>query len=572
MKREAVLHIPMSEYAHGIEEDRYVFRIRTAYGDVCECSLYYGDTACRQNPILFTREPMQVIASDEYFDYYEVEMKSPYRRMYYYFELISGEEKVYYYADLFREELAEDRSEYYKLPYNRREDIADIPKWVKNAVIYNIFPDSFATGYRYISKKAKTMPFGEHETHSQLGGTIKGIGDNADYLADLGINCIYINPIFAAGEYHKYDTMDYMQIDPCFGTNEDFREMVRVMHAHQIRVIIDGVFNHCGWNFPAFEDIIKEGEHSAYKDWFYGIRFPVSKPEDPGAIPDYECFAYERLMPKLNTSNSRLKEYLLKVGTYWIKEYDIDGWRLDVASEVDDDFWRSFRKAVKKVKPDSFLIGEVWETAKHWLDGSQFDSTMNYDMRKHCSYFFAQEKIDAAEFGARVTHMLMRYRKNLLYGQLNLLDSHDVSRFYSVCGERTAPWKLAVLFQMLFVGVPSVYYGDEQQIAGMQEKDYRSGMRWQQDTSIYQFYRRVINLRKSSMAFTEGSFHTIMADRGSRLYGFQRSCNGEKYHVYLNAGSGEADLGRETGDLIWQEGYGKGRLATYGFAVFRESG
>lgn len=574
MKREAVLHIPMSEYAHGIDEEHYVFRIRTAKGDVTECNLFYGDTACRQTPIIFEKEPMTVVASDEYFDYFEVEMKGLYRRIYYYFELISGEESIYYYSDFFREELVDDRSEYYKLPYNRREDIADIPKWVKKAVVYNIFPDSFATGHRYLSGEKKTMDFGRHQTSSLLGGTIKGIKENADYLEDLGINCIYINPIFAAGEYHKYDLLDYKKIDPCFGTNEDFREMVQVMHSHNIKVIIDGVFNHCGWKFPAFEDVVEKGTESPYKDWFYDLKFPVIRPDNPDTIPEYECFAYERLMPKLNTSYPPLKDYLLEVGTYWIKEFDIDGWRLDVASEVDNDFWRSFRKEVKKVKPDCFIIGEVWETAKYWLDGSQFDSTMNYDMRKHCTYFFAKQSIDAFEFEARVTNMLIRYRKNLIYGQLNLLDSHDVSRFYSVCENNTGTWKLTVLFQILFVGVPSIYYGDEQQITGVVEKDYRSGMTWNQDTSIYQFYKRAISLRKSSMVFSEGDFRTISAQRGSRLYGFARNYQSETYRIYLNAGETAVILPEETGTLIWyenghmQKDCKEGILNNYGFAIF----
>lgn len=567
----------MSEYAHGIDEEHYVFRIRTGKGDITACTLYYGDTACRQTPILFTAEPMRVVASDELFDYYEVEMKGLYHRIYYYFLLDDGKETVYYYSDFFREELVDDRSEYYKLPYNRREDIAEIPDWVREAVVYNIFPDSFASGHRYLCNNGEKKPFcvsgrkTERQCASRLGGTVRGIAENADYLEQLGINCIYINPLFAAGEYHKYDTLDYRTVDPCFGTNEDFREMVRTMHSHGIRVLIDGVFNHCGWYYPAFEDVVEKGEKSLYKNWFYHLEFPVVRPENPEEIPNYECFAYERLMPKLNTSDPEVMSYLLNVAAYWIREYDIDGWRLDVASEVNDEFWRAFRRTVKAVKPDCFLIGEVWETAKHWLDGSQFDSTMNYDMRKNCTYFFAKEKWDAAAFDAAVTGMRMRYRKNLLYGQLNLLDSHDVSRFLSVCNGQKERFKLAVIFQLLFVGVPSVFYGDEQGLAGVSEEEYRTGMRWDGDQELFCFYQRLISLRKSSLAFSEGTYRTLTAARGSRLYGFERCMeNGEGFRIYLNAGDTESVDIQQTGEVVWEEGRRRGRLVPFGFVIFRK--
>lgn len=572
MRKEAVLHIPMSEYAHGIDENHYVFRLRAARGDIKRCSLFYGDTACRQNPIIFKEESMHIVARDELFDYYEVEMKGEYHRIYYYFLLNDGSKEIYYYSDFFREELVDDRSEYYKLPFNHREDIAEIPEWVREGIIYNIFPDSFATGYRYIDNRGMEEEYQGVTTRSRLGGTIQGIADNVDYLFQLGITCIYMNPIFAAGEYHKYDTLDYKRVDPCFGTNEEFRSMVQTLHNKGIRVIVDGVFNHCGWQYPPFEDVVKNGESSPYKDWFYRLQFPVKRPDNPEEIPNYECFAYERLMPKLDTANKEVMAYLLEVAVYWIQEFDIDGWRLDVASEVNDDFWREFRKAVKAVKPDCFIIGEVWETAKHWLDGSQFDSTMNYDLRKYCMYFFAKGEADAAAFDSGVTHMRMRYRKNMTYGQLNLLDSHDVSRFYSVCGEDVKAFRLAVIFQMLFVGIPSIFYGDEQGIDGIEELDYRTGMRWDERLPLYLFYQKLIALRKEFSVCAEGEFRTICADKGSMLYGFKRYKKGlPSLHIYLNAGEEAVTFPvQEHYKLLWAEDYKAKMLAGKGFAIFCE--
>lgn len=548
MKKEMVLHIPMSQYAHGIAENRLVIRLRTAKNDLKNVTLYYGDTACRQNPIIFYPEKMDKVASDLYFDYYEAEFVSKFHRIYYYFLLDDGKESSYYYSDFFRNILSEDRSEYYKIPFNHREDIADVPDWVKDAVVYNIFPDSFASAEGEISGIGSKQLFqNEHMdepvwTTSNLGGTIKGIGENAGYLKNLGVNCIYINPIFAAGEYHKYDTLDYFHIDPCFGTNEDFKEMVKIMHQNGIRVIIDGVFNHCGWKFFAFEDVVKNGENSKYVDWFYGLTFPVKRPETPEEIPSYECFAYERLMPKLNTSNKEVQEYLLKVGKYWVEEFDIDGWRLDVASEVNDDFWREFRKAVRSVKSDCFIIGEVWESGAHWMQGDMFDSTMNYDVRKFCSYFFAWGQIDSAIFDAGVTNMRLRYRKNLQYGQLNLLDSHDVSRFLSVCDGNVERWRLAVVFQMMFLGVPSVFYGDEQGFVGNLEVDYRRKMKFDVSGDFFTFYKELIEIRKDEVAVRRGNYRTIFACQESWMYAFERNFEGQKILVVLNASEKTGDF------------------------------
>ena len=414
MKLDAVLHIPMSEYCCGLDERRIVYRLRCARGDLQRVTLFYADTACRVNPILFTSVPMEKILSDACHDYWQVIVDSPYNRVYYYFQLDDGAETTLYYSNLFTDRLAQDRSEYFKLPFNHRSDIARVPAWAKDAVVYNIFPDSFASGRCEISGQSHSQRFGQQTVRGKLGGTLEGVAQNVDYLKALGVNCVYLNPIFAAGEYHKYDLLDYYHVDPCFGGNEAFRTMVNTLHASGIRVIIDGVFNHCGWHFFAFEDVVKHQEKSRYKDWFYDLTFPVHRPQTPEEIPGYACFAYERMMPKLNTANPEVQKYFCDVGAYWVREYGIDGWRLDVASEVNDGFWRAFRSAVKGENPEALLIGEVWESAGHWLQGDMFDSTMNYDFRKHCCAFFAEKRIDAAAFSGRITDMLMRYRLQML--------------------------------------------------------------------------------------------------------------------------------------------------------------
>lgn len=568
MNKSAILHIPMSQYAYGMDESHVVIRLRTAKDDLKKCILYYGDRACRKTPVIFTRVEMKIVAQAPLYDYYEVVLENPYKRLCYYFELDDGTEKILYYGDCFCDAPVDDRSEYYQLPFNHRADIVNPPKWAQDAVIYNIFPDSFATGKGKISGQASQKQWEGQTVRGKLGGTIKGITENASYIKKLGLNAIYINPIFTAGEYHKYDLIDYFHIDPCFGTNEDFKELVETFHANGIKVIIDGVFNHCGWRFFAFEDVVRKGQQSAYKDWFYGLQFPVIRPDNGEDYPNYECFGYERLMPKLNTANLQVQEYFCKVGRYWVEEFHTDGWRLDVASEVNDGFWRKFHEEVKSVNPEAILIGEVWESANHWLDGTIFDSAMNYDFRKHCKRFFAEGSIDAAEFDGRVTDMRMRYRRQTVYAQLNILDSHDVSRFLSVCGEDRRRYKLAIIFQMCFPGIPSVFYGDELGVTGIREEEYRQPMPWGRQDELYAFFEQAIRMRKQQKALTQGDYHTINAVAGSRLYGFERTYEKQRVMIFLNMEEVKMTCPiPENAEILMQEGWKDNILDPYGYVV-----
>ena len=570
MEKSAILHIPMSHYAYGVDEEHVTIRLRAKREDLKSCDLYFGDRSCRQTPVIFTKAPMQLKHRTSLYDFFEVTLEKPYKRLCYYFLISDGTEELYYYGDCFCKETVDDRSEYFQLPFNHRADIVNPPKWASHAMIYNIFPDSFATGRRMISEKPTELEWEGQKTTGKLGGTLRGIIENVDYLEELGVNAIYINPIFAAGEYHKYDLLDYYHIDPCFGTNEEFALLVDVYHTHGIKVIIDGVFNHCGWKFFAFEDVVQNGEASKYKDWFYGLQYPVVRPEDPEAYPNYDCFGYERMMPKLNLDNPETANYFIEVGRYWIREFHIDGWRLDVASEINDGFWRAFHKAVKEENPEAILIGEVWESAGHWLDGTIFDSTMNYDFRKHCRRFFAERTIDAMEFTDRVTDMLMRYREQTVYAQLNVLDSHDVSRFLSVCHEDEKLYALALVFQMTFPGMPSVFYGDEQGITGILEKDYRHPMIWDKRNPLFSFFQKLLSLRKGEEVLQTGDFHTVLDEVSDCMYVYERADATDRIRIYLNAGDACKPVEvSETYEVLLQDGYEDGTLSGKGYLILK---
>lgn len=571
--REAVLHIPLSQYAYAPDESRLTLRLRAARNNLSACIVHYGNRAQDGIQTNFTPFYMQIVAHDALFDYYEATITPGFRRVCYYFELVCADETVIYCADLFMNTLPPTRSEFYQYPYIRREEISDVPHWFKHAVVYNIFPDSFASGKRTLAANPHRAASGYGiTTKSRLGGTIRGVIENLDYIKALGFNCIYLNPIFAAGEYHKYDLIDYYHIDPSFGTDEDFEQLVDTAHKMGMRVIIDGVFNHSGTQFFAFQDVLKNGEKSQYVDWFYDLHFPLTQP-DGGSRPNYSCFAYEPKMPKLNTSNPETRDYFMGVCKHWTRNYHIDGWRLDVANEVDREFWRAFRRTVKSENPECVMIGEIWESSENWLRGDMFDSTMNYDFRKNCRDFFANETLNAAEFHARTTQMRMRYPEGIVQGQLNLLDSHDVSRFLSLCDGDARRFQLAVVFLMTFPGVPSVFYGDEMGILGDCEDEYRAGMPWGQNGKFSSFFQDVTTLR-SNEAVISGNYTLLYAEPDSHLYAFTRATQKQKITVLLNAGAkpeSTANLDLPKQKPFLSDGFYSESIDGYSYAVWVES-
>ncbi len=586
MNKSAVLHIPMSQYAFAWSEKNFIIRLRAGKGDLDCCTLFYGDRACVSSPVRFTAISMKKRYEDELYDFYEVMLTDCPRRLCYYFLLEKGNEKIFYYADSFHQRMPdiitedgfviEGRSEYYQYPYILRSEVVKLPEWYTDAVVYNIFPDSFADEKENLAERGQTLKSaGGMVSRSRLGGTIRGITENLDYICGLGFNCLYLNPVFCAGEYHKYDIVDYYHIDPCMGTDEDFLELTEAVHERGMHIIIDGVFNHCSWYFPQFEDVVRNGCDSEYKDWFYELSFPVVRPNTEKEKPEYACFAYERKMPKLNTANPQVQEYFANVGRYWIEKFHVDGWRLDVANEVDKNFWRKFRSAVHAANPEAVLIGEVWENAEVWLKGDMFDSVMNYDFRKHCRDFFALQQTTAEGFGWNMTDMFLRYPMQVSSGQLNLLDSHDVARFYSLCGEDYDKWQAAFLYLCMAPGVPSVFYGDEKRIAGVREEEYRRGMPWAEHcTAEAEFVKKVIGIRRKWIGAYD-DYRILRADKETNLLVFERA-GARRVRVLIHMGTGTVDAGKyfAGGRILLQKGVEGPGLEHFkeGFCRIKEKG
>ena len=498
MNKAAILHVPKSQYSFAYGKKELRIRLRAAKSELDKVEIIY---AVKYDWLKDRKtKVMQNSYSDALYDYYTVSLDVPDSRIGYIFLLQSGEEKYYYSEEGLTVDYNHEKSYYnfFQYPYINKIDLHNKVAWCDKSVFYQIFVDRFHIGKTkkntdYINKKWGELP----EPKGFFGGDIKGITEKLDYLNDLGINAIYLTPIFQSPSNHKYDTIDYETVDEMFGTNSDLKELVENAHQRGIKILLDAVFNHCSYLCKQFQDVLLKGKQSEYYDWFiiHGDRPDLDN-------MNYECFAACNYMPKWNTNNNEVQNFLLHIAVKWIKEYGIDGWRLDVADEVSHDFWRNFRKAVKNEKPDAMIIGENWHDAFPWLQGDQFDSIMNYSFTKACLDYFAFGKYSAKQFCDRLSEILMRNTDQVNEMMLNLLDSHDTERFLTNAGENKSKLKCALAVMFFFVGMPCIYYGTEIGMSGGYDPDSRRTFDWNEnhwDKDLFRTIKKLIRLRKEKI-------------------------------------------------------------------------
>ncbi len=459
------------------------------------------------------------------------------------------------------------------------------PEWVQDAIFYQIFPDRFARGRRM--PDIGFEPWDSPPTnHGFKGGDLYGIAERLDYLTDLGINALYLNPIFASASNHRYHTYDYFNVDPLLGGNESLRVLLDAAHKKNVRVILDGVFNHASRGFWQFHHVLENGAGSPYKDWFFFDPERLSGKKHWGAYPSqheqrllghedsltaigYRGWWNLPALPKLNTNAPAVREFLFEVAEHWIK-FGIDGWRLDVPSEIDDDsFWQEFRRRVRKIDPQAYIVGEIWHESQRWLQGDQFDAVMNYLITAASLSFFAgprldmhvvekagglngrvQPHMDANGFANEIDRIMHLYKPEITRSQLNLLDSHDMPRFLSCSGGDKDSLKLAWLFIMSVSGAPCIYYGDEIGVDGGHDPDCRKSFPWDKhkwDEELLAYAKNVIALRKKNPALRRGDMKRLWSAHG--VYAFSRTHDGKTLIVALNASEKpeQLDVMNETG-------------------------
>ncbi|MDM9380419.1 glycoside hydrolase family 13 protein [Chlorogloeopsis sp. ULAP01] len=460
------------------------------------------------------------------------------------------------------------------------------PDWVKHAVFYQIFPDRFAKSKQ---SRKRVLPNASWEDWDAMptlqgykGGDLWGVLEQLDYIQDLGINAIYFTPIFQSASNHRYHTHDYYQVDPMLGGNPAFKELLDAAHARNIKIVLDGVFNHASRGFFFFHDILENGPYSPWVDWFKIENWPLC-PYNGEFPANYVGWDGNRALPVFNHDNPEVREYIMEIAEFWIK-FGIDGWRLDVPFEIKSPgFWQEFRDRVKAINPDAYIVGEVWGDSRQWLDGTQFDGVMNYLFAAPTIAFTAGDRVDieqvqgrsyhpypplfAAEYAAKIQQLLQLYPWEIQLTQLNLLASHDTARLISIAGGDIPSVELATLLLLTFTGAPSIYYGDEVGLPGCLDPDSRRGFpleaSW--DREILNTHRQLIALRHAYPCLRIGDYQVLYAQ--GELYIFARTLDTEVIVIAVNAGTGSAKANIDTTSLHTQPQkllYGNADIEWYG--------
>ncbi len=544
MQRQHFHHEAKSAMAYMVDQDTLHIRLRVTKNTTDHVKMIYGD------PFLYKHHKdsdrhawhpfedgatMEKTYQTEAFDYFFIAVKPTFKRMKYAFLI---DEKYLFgsreFIDLKQEpSLRYNLFNYFNFPFLNGEDRFKAPQWSEDQVWYSIFPSRFNNQNEAINPKGTKAwdSVEDFSNNDRFGGDLEGIMAKLDYIKDMGFTGIYLTPIFFASSEHKYDTIDYKMIDPSFGTNEDFKRLVDEAHKRDIKIMLDAVFNHTGLEHPFFLDVIKNKEKSPYFNGFFikdktkpilplsleALRQKDRKTlkkifSDPKKL-NYHTFAFTPFMPKINTMDETMQAYLMDVTSYWMENYNIDGWRLDVSNEIPHAFWRKFRKHVKAICEDAYIVGENWDNSTPWLQGDQYDAVMNYEILFPIWQYFGLHEdfppYDAHEFIHRINHVLTTYPNHVLKAMYNLVDSHDTARIMTICNHDQRRVQQAYLFLFAFPGSPSIFYGGELGISGEHDPKNRRCMPWdekKQNHEMKAFMKKLIELRKTTDAFKQPKF------------------------------------------------------------------
>ena len=543
MEKAAIIHNPDNYFFYSTQKDTFTVKLMVKAGDVSGVILHYRDKYIPLDK-LDTRAQVSMhrAASDGVYDYYEAQIKVNMLCIRYYFEIRDTKGAVTYYGNYaFYETEPNVIEEMFDCPQlSREEERYDAPEWAKGKVVYQIFVDRFASDRDVPAEEWYRQDLNHRDS---LHGSLKGITQKMPYLKYLGVDVLYLTPIFRANTSHKYDTVDYMQIDPDFGTAEDLKNLTAAAHEAGIYVILDAVFNHTSRDFFAFRDLLEKQENSRYKDWYYVDDYPARGE----LMPTYRSFSYFGGMPKLNCRNPEVRKFICDVVKHWTEECHVDGWRLDVADEIGRDFWREFRKEMRGVNPQLLIVGEIWHFNGSYLTGDQWDSVMNYHFTDAVKEFLLEKKLTAGEFSEKLDFVRGRLKRETVPFLWNLIDSHDTPRFLTQAEDRKEILKLAAALQLLLPGMPMIYYGDEVGMVGGRGSGCRRGMLWdeeRQDKELLAFYRKLLAVRKLYPIIGEGEVCWLNEPEESALLSWC-FCEEGKRKVTVLLNSGERTIYRD---------------------------
>ena len=573
MNFAAVFHRAQAPYSYALNEDELALRLQTG-PEVERVFLHWGDPF--EAGILGGAERWQGRRQEitgplglEHCLWWNVTIRPPYKRCRYYFELHQGGEIWFYGEDGFctpEQNRQEQRPAAFHQPWMNPADIPAPPQWVRDTVWYQIFPDRFCRSEASSCRTPwRTGPVTNEE---RFGGDLPGICEKLDYLAGLGINGLYLNPIFSADSVHKYDTRDYETVDPDFGTNEDLARLVRCAHERGIRVMLDAVFNHCGASFGPWQDVLQKGPASRYWNWFMVNRWPAPAPGRDTRDSRYYSFAFVPSMPKLNTNEPEVMEYICGLCRRWVAEYGVDAIRFDVGNEVSHRLLKELHRRLRAIRPDVYLLGEIWHDASPWLEGDEYDGVMNYPLQQAVKGFFALAARTPRTLAWDLQHCVGMYRRQTGQVMFNLLDSHDTDRLFTRAGSEDAFFQqLAMLFTL--PGSPSIYYGTEIGLPGGHDPDCRRCMPWDQleepeNRRRIRQLQELIRLRHTVPALRESGLCFVQTQPESRKVHYRRG----DVEVLLNCGGTLWQLPGE-GEVLFCRGLEENTLAPGGVCIRR---
>ena len=348
----------------------------------------------------------------------------------------------------------------------------------QNLLWYQIFPDRFANS----TYKDNAYPDLRKEEFSNyfFNGNLKGIISKIGYIKSLGCQGIYLNPIFQSNSVHRYDTINYYKIDKKLGNEEDFKDLCKACHLSGLRVMLDGVYNHCSNESEQFKDVLRNGKKSKYYNWFilqdkdtYSLNLKYEKTKSH----PYEVFGFLPIMPKWNTQNQEVQDFLISSAAQWTQKYDIDAWRLDVADEISDDFLRKFTLRLKSINPKIYIIGEIWNNPIRWLSGDMFNGVMNYTLY-YIVRDFIMEKIDNTQFCNRLIEYCSEVPLPIQAEMFNFCGNHDLPRIMFLCNNNKTKVLLALTITLIMPGNYNCYYGEEIFLTGAADPCNRGVFPW----------------------------------------------------------------------------------------------
>lgn len=584
MDFNGVYHRASDNYCYALDENRLVINIKTGY-DVKKVNIYQGDPFKagilgggeswdgEKDEIVFKKRLKNQI-------WWTTTVEPEYKRLKYYFELITDTEKWYYFEDGFLSETQmhlEGRSrQCFVMPWMNSSDIAVTPAWVNDTVWYQIFPERFCNGDESLNPE-NTLPWrekGSVKNSEFFGGDIPGITKKLDYLQQLGITGIYLTPVNESPSSHKYDTTDYWKIDSHFGTEADFKELVKKAHEKGIRVMVDCVFNHSGEQFAPWQDVLEKGPESEYFDWFMINEWPIQFKGGAAKNKQYYTFAFFDSMPKLNTNNPKVRRFFLDVCRKWVEDYKVDGLRFDVANEVSHTFLKELHSEMKAINPEIYLLGEIWHDALGWLRGDEFDAVMNYPLGQSIKDFWIDKTLTNEDFEYTVNRCYTGYMQQTNDVLFNLLDSHDTKRLRSEVHSLDEFYQqLAVLFAM--PGSPCIYYGTEIAMEGGHDPDCRRCMPWKRiETGEFDdridIIKKLIALRRKEKLLQSRNFHFPAEYENPRVIHFTKVGWVDNYvEVIINC-SEQAVKIAEGGEILFERHLEDGELLPKGI-LFRKN-